>query len=215
MKSFPEHEPSAIDKYKMHAPQMLTKLGFIDDEQADHRFHGGIDRAVCHYPAEHYDYWQVRYPESNRFIFTAFGENLSTRGLTEENAFMGDIYQLGDAIIQITQPRSPCYKLNYHLAIPDISQKLQETTYCGWLYRVIVEGEVAPNDSLKLLSRTSALSVKRAIEIAFLEAFNEENTLALLSCAGLSSSWTKTMQTRLLTQRVESFERRLFNPQSL
>lgn len=212
VKTYPGHEPSAIQKTEVSTPLQLTKEGFSNDEQADRRFHGGVDRALCHYPREHYDYWETQYPTSNSFRPAAFGENLSTYGLTEENAFMGDIYQLGEAIIQITQPRSPCYKLNYHFAIPDLSQKLQESTYCGWLYRVITEGVVMPDAELKLLTRLSNLSVKRAIEIAFLEPFSEATTEQLLSCPGLSASWTQTMQKRLLTQKIESFERRLFNP---
>ena len=208
---YKDHEPSAIAKSQMIQPALLTNLGIDGDEQYETRFHGGIDRALCHYPSEHYHYWQTQYPTlSPLFKAPAFGENISTLGLTEENAFMGDIYQLGDAIIQITQPRSPCYKLNYHLQIPNLSQIMQDTAYCGWLYRVIKEGMITPDSTMKLLSRPGTLSVKRAIDIAFNEPFNEENTLILLSSPGLSTSWTRTMQNRLLTKTIEPFHFRLF-----
>ena len=206
-----DHEPSAIAKLPLTKPTQLTNLGIFGDEQYEKRFHGGIDRALCHYPSEHYSYWQMQYPElSHLFKAPAFGENISTLGLTEENACMGDIYQLGDAIIQITQPRSPCYKLNYHLQIPNLSQIMQDTAYCGWLYRVIKEGMIAPDSTMTLLSRPGTLSVKHAINIAFNEPFNEESTLILLSSPGLSTSWTRTMQNRLLTKTIEPFHFRLF-----
>lgn len=210
-KDYPEHEPSAIAKSALTESRFLTTLGIEGDEQYEKKVHGGVDRALCHYPIEHYDYWHEQYPElRSLFVTPAFGENISTRGLTEENAFMGDIYQLGEAIIQITQPRSPCYKLNYHLQIPKLSLFMQETAYCGWLYRVIKEGIIAPDSEMKLLSRPGTLSVKRTIDIAFNEPFNEENTLILLSSPGLSTSWTRTMQNRLINRTIEPFSFRLF-----
>ncbi len=209
---YPEHEPSAIAKSPITDSRMVKALGIDGDEQYEKRFHGGIDRALCHYPREHYDYWKQQYPHlAHLFQSPAFGENISTSGLTEENAFMGDVYQLGDAIIQITQPRSPCYKLNYHLQIPHLSEEMQNNGYCGWLYRVIKEGNIHPESQMTLLSRTGTVSVKEALSIAFTEPFSEERTLILLSSPGLSTSWTRTMQMRLINRVIEPFSYRLFN----
>lgn len=205
-------EPSAIAKKAFQTPVYLTKLGLVGDEQAEKRFHGGPDRALCHYPREHYTYWQTTYPAlADYFVAPGFGENISTLGMTESNTFIGDIYRWGNAIIQVTQPRSPCYKLNFHLKIDDLSLQMQQTGFCGWLYRVISEGVVSPDAPLERLSRNSNLSVKRAIDIAFNEPFDEANTRLVLQSAGLSASWCRTMQTRLLTREIESFEGRLFN----
>ncbi len=210
--SYTSLEPSAIVKRPTTQALYLSTFTFEGDEQADPKHHGGIDRAVCHYPYEHYAYWQTRFPNNSDFQKApAFGENLSTVGLTEENAFMGDIYQLGEAIIQISQPRSPCYKLNDHRREAKLSKIMQETTYCGWLYRVIKEGKVPQNSPLTLLSRPGNLSVKEALSIAFLEEFSEKRTLLLLSSPGLSTSWVRTMQNRLLTGKRENFNYRLFN----
>lgn len=206
------HEPSAIAKSPLAEVTKLTNLGFETDEQYEKRFHGGIDRALCHYPSEHYEYWKAQYPQSaSLFIAPAFGENISTTGLTEENAFMGDIYQLGDAIIQITQPRSPCYKLNFHLNAADFSEKMQTSTRCGWLYRIIKEGNVSPDAQLKLLTRPGKLTVKEALNIAFNGPFDIDRTIVLMSSPGLSTSWVRTMQARLITQKIEPFSYRLFN----
>ena len=210
-REYPDHEPSAIAKQPLTTSTRLTSLGFTGDEQYEKRFHGGIDRALCHYPSEHYAYWITECPQSAPlFIAPAFGENISTTGLTEENAFMGDIYQLGDAIVQITQPRSPCYKLNFHLNTPDFSEKMQASTRCGWLYRVIKEGDVSPEAQLKLLTRPGNISVKEALNIAFNELFDNHRTIVLMSSPGLSTSWVRTMQTRLITQKIEPFGPRLF-----
>ena len=107
--------PSAIAKVQVDGELSLTELGLVGDQQAEKKIHGGPDRALCHYPREHYQHWKTEFPEqADLFVAPAFGENLSTDGLTEKNVFIGDIYRWGDALIQVTQPRSPCFKLNYH-----------------------------------------------------------------------------------------------------
>ena len=99
--------PSAIGKRQVQGGIMLTSLGLEGDEQAETRFHGGPDRALCHYPREHYAHWMQQFPEQAEiFSAPAYGENISTLGMTEQNVFMGDIYRWGEALIQVTQPRS-------------------------------------------------------------------------------------------------------------
>lgn len=121
---------------------MLTELGLTGDEQAETKIHGGPDRALCHYPREHYQHWRQEFPEqAERFVAPAFGENLY-QGLTEENVFIGDIFQWGDALIQVTQPRSPCFKLNFHFGISDMASQMQDAGKTGWLCSVIARGGV-------------------------------------------------------------------------
>lgn len=170
--------PSAIGKRQVQGGIMLTPLGLEGDEQAETRFHGGPDRALCHYPRE-------------------------------QNVHIGDIYRWGGAIIQVTQPRSPCYKLNFHFAIKDMSVMMQQTGYCGWLYRVISPGKISESHPLALLARTSDISVSEAIAIAWHMPFDEEQYRRLLAAAGLSASWSKTMLTRIEEGKIEDFNRRL------
>ena len=87
-------------------------------------------------------------------------------GLTEKNVFIGDIYRWGDALIQVTQPRSPCFKLNYHFGIQDMSAQLQNAGKTGWLYRVVQAGQVSADAPLELASRLSEVSVYEACAIA-------------------------------------------------
>lgn len=203
--------PSAIAKRTVNGSLMLTPLGLEGDQQAETLFHGGVDRALCHFPREHYAFLRKHFPEQeDLFHPPAFGENISTLGLTEENVNIGDIFRWGEALIQITQPRSPCYKLNYHFGINDISQLLQQSGRCGWLYRVVSAGKISSDKSLELLTRNSDISVAEAIMIAFHLPFDEEQYRRLMAAAGISASWSRTMQMRLVNYKIEDFDRRLF-----
>lgn len=202
---------SAIEKRQTEGVLKLDATGLAGDEQAEKAFHGGPDRALCHYPREHYDYWKMMYPEiEDRFVAPFFGENISTLGMTEDTVFIGDIYQWGGAVIQITQPRSPCYKLNPLTDVSDFALVMQDSGRTGWLYRVIGKGEVSGLHPLKLLTRTSAVSVREAVAIAFHLPFDETEYRRLLHAPGLSASWTLTMQRRLTSGKIEDFNRRLF-----
>lgn len=202
--------PSAIAKVQVDGELMLTELGLEGDEQAEKKIHGGPDRALCHYPREHYRYWAQEFPElAERFVAPVFGENLSTDGLTEQNVYIGDIFRWGEALIQVTQPRSPCFKLNYHFAISDMASQMQNVGKTGWLYSVIAPGKVATDAPLALVSRVSDVSVQEAIAIAWHMPFDDEQYHRLLSAAGLSKSWTRTMQKRRLSGKIENQSRRL------
>jgi len=204
-------KPSAIAKVQQEGGILLTPLGLTGDEQAEKVVHGGPDRALCHYPREHYRHWAQYFPEqADCFNAPAFGENISTEGLTEQNVYMGDIFRWGDALIQVTQPRSPCYKLNFHFGIPDMSERMQSSGYCGWLYRVIAEGMVSSDSSFELVSRVSDITVAEAIAIAWAMPFDDSQYHRLLSAPGLSVSWARTMQKRRISGKIEDSSRRLW-----
>ena len=203
--------PSAIAKLQVDGELELTERGLLGDEQAEKKIHGGPDRALCHYPREHYAEWAREFPEqAELFCAPAFGENLSTEGLTEKNVFIGDIFRWGEALIQVTQPRSPCFKLNYHFGISDLSSQMQNSGKMGWLYRVIVAGNVSTDQPLVLVSRLSDVSVYDAAAIAWYTPYDDEQYRRLLSAAGLSVSWTRTMQKRRLNGQIEDNSRRLW-----
>ncbi|MCS2164352.1 6-hydroxyaminopurine reductase [Scandinavium manionii] len=203
--------PSAIAKLQVDGELELTERGLVGDEQAEKKIHGGPDRALCHYPREHYADWVGEFPEqAELFCAPGFGENLSTVGLTEKNVFIGDIFRWGDALMQVTQPRSPCFKLNYHFGINDLSSLMQSSGKMGWLYRVIMAGKVSSEQPLELVSRLSDVSVHDAAAIAWHTPYDDEEYRRLLSAAGLSVSWTRTMQKRRLSGHIEDNSRRLW-----
>ncbi|WP_313124936.1 6-hydroxyaminopurine reductase [Pseudescherichia sp.] len=211
VRNYEGSRPSAIAKVQVNGELALTELGLAGDEQAEKKIHGGPDRALCHYPREHYREWASAFPEqAERFVAPAFGENLSTEGLTEQNVYIGDIFHWGEALIQVTQPRSPCFKVNYHFAIHDLSSLMQESGPTGWLYRVIAPGNVSGDAPFELVSRCSDVSVYEAAAIAWHLPFDDEQYHRLLSAAGLSVSWARTMQKRRLSGKIESFAPRLW-----
>lgn len=210
IQDYPGSRPSAIGKIQVDGELMLTELGLEGDEQAEKKIHGGPDRALCHYPREHYLYWAREFPDQpDQFVAPAFGENLSTDGLTEQNVYIGDIFRWGEALIQVTQPRSPCFKLNFHFGISDMASLMQNCGKTGWLYSVVAPGMVSADAPLELLSRVSDVSVQEAIAIAWHMPFDDEQYHRLLSAAGLSKSWTRTMQKRRLSGKIEDQTRRL------
>ena len=211
IKDYEGSRPSAIAKLQVDGELSLTEKGLVGDEQAEKKIHGGPDRALCHYPREHYAFWASEYPDqAGLFVAPAYGENLSTEGLTEKNVFIGDIFRWGEALIQVTQPRSPCFKLNFHFGISDIATQMQNAGKTGWLYRVILAGKVETDAPLTLVSRLSDVSVHDACAIAWHMPFDDEQYHRLLSAAGLSTSWTRTMQKRRLSNKIEDNSRRLW-----
>ena len=203
--------PSANGKIQVDGELTLGDLGLEGDEQAEKKIHGGPDRALCHYPREHYAHWARELPQqADLFCAPAFGENLSTEGLTEKNVYIGDIFRWGEALIQVTQPRSPCFKLNFHFAINDMAQLMQNSGKTGWLYRVIAGGQVSSDAPLELVSRLSDVSVHEAGAIAWQMPFDDDQYHRLLSAAGLSVSWSRTMQKRRLSGKIEDSSRRLW-----
>ena len=203
--------PSAIGKIQVDGELTLGELGLEGDEQAETKIHGGPDRALCHYPREHYAHWAHELPQqADLFCAPAFGENLSTEGLTENDVCIGDIFRWGEALIQVTQPRSPCFKLNYHFAVSDMAQLMQNSGKTGWLYRVVAGGRVSGDAPLELVSRLSDVSVHEAGAIAWHMPFDDEQYHRLLSAAGLSVSWSRTMQKRRLSGQIEDNSRRLW-----
>lgn len=211
VRDYPGSRPSAIGKVQVDGELMLGELGLVGDEQAELKIHGGPDRALCHYPREHYSHWASQFPQqAELFSAPAFGENLSTEGMTEQNVYIGDIYRWGEALIQVTQPRSPCFKLNFHFGIANMSSLMQESGKIGWLYRVIAGGAVSSEQPLVLASRLSDVSVYDAAAIAWHMPFDDEQYHRLLSAAGLSTSWSRTMQKRRLSGVIEDNSRRLW-----
>lgn len=150
----PAGQPSAIGKMPVSGPLLLGKLGLQGDEQADRKHHGGIDKALHLYPFEHYAFWAAALPDqAHLFHPGGFGENLCTQGLHEENVCLGDIFRLGSGLIQVSQGRSPCWKLNHRFGIGDMVHRVTVSGRGGWYCRVLTEGSVMPDDPLTLLQR--------------------------------------------------------------
>lgn len=130
---------SAIVKQPMTSPTIaLGAINLQGDDQADRTVHGGVDKAVYAYSAEHFAAWSL---ELDQPIGPgAFGENLTITGATESDVAIGDRWQWGDAVVEITQPRWPCFKLTLHRGVRDIGARMKATGRTGWYLRVIQTG---------------------------------------------------------------------------
>lgn len=188
---------SGILKQAVHTPLYLDKLNFAGDGQGDLNNHGGADKAVNVYAFDHYPYWEE---QLNLALVTGFfGENLTICGAVETEVNVGDTFALGEAIVQVTQPRQPCYKLAMRHGIPDLAAQVERTGFTGYYLRVLQAGRVSPADSLQVLKRDPAgLTIAFANHVMLDKAAaSRANVQALLNVEALSASWRETLLRRL------------------
>ncbi|GGZ12172.1 molybdenum cofactor sulfurase [Novosphingobium colocasiae] len=147
-------EPSAIAKAPVEGPVMVHRLGMAGDEQADLAVHGGPDKAIHHYALDHYPFWRDALAD-HPLLQTpgAFGENISTEGLTEEAVCIGDRWRLGSALVEVSQGRQPCWKVDHRFDGARVNATMVRERKAGWYYRVIEEGSVCAGDRLELVDR--------------------------------------------------------------
>lgn len=188
---------SAIRKAEITGPVWLDTLNLAGDLQADQKNHGGPDQALCVYPGTHYSYWsqQLGHP----MLPGSFGENLTLAGdATEHDVCLGDIFRLGEAVVQVSQPRSPCYKLGLRWQTPLLPKWLQDSGRTGWYMRVVQPGHVAPTDILKLLERPyPAWPLALVNSVKYEQRENLTLAAELLACPALGGQWRRKMQGRL------------------
>lgn len=147
-------ELTAIVKQPLTGSVIITPLGIAGDEQGDRLNHGGPDMALHHYPFDHYRAWRTELGK-NPLLDTpgAFGENISTTGLTERTVCLGDRFSLGTAVVEVSKARQPCWKQAKRLGQPDMVARIVTTRRSGWYYRVLEPGVVDASDVMTLLER--------------------------------------------------------------
>ncbi|MEO9601002.1 MOSC domain-containing protein [Parasphingorhabdus sp.] len=142
-------EMSAIAKTETDASLMLGFEGLEGNKVGDALRHGGRDKALHLYPAEHYAYWKDKYPDLDVLERPgAFGENFSCEGLTEEKLCLGDVFRVGEALIQCSHARQPCWKLNHRFGKKDVLKTVVQSGKSGSYFRVLEEGHVRSGDEL-------------------------------------------------------------------
>jgi MOSC domain-containing protein YiiM len=209
---------SAIDKYPVTARLWLGETGLDGDEQADRKHHGGAEKALHHYPFDHYpawlDEWDASAPGLARFNARgAFGENLSTSGMTEATVCVGDVYRIGGAIVQVSQPRLPCWKLNLRFGRDDMSRRVQQSLRTGWYYRVLEAGEIGAGDNVERLARVNPQwTVERLLRVLYVERDDRASLEAMAHLATLTASWRETAAKRVASGAVEPWSKRLDTP---
>jgi MOSC domain-containing protein YiiM len=158
---------TSIFKSAVPGPRLLHRMNLDGDLQSDLTVHGGKNKAVYAYPSEHYDYWRQQLPDVE-FSWGNFGENFTTEGLFEENAFIGDQYRLGGAIMKVTQPRFPCFKLGIRFGRADMVKRFFVSRRSGIYFSVVEEGMVDVGDTFERVHedprRISVADINRAYD---------------------------------------------------
>ncbi|MCL1498823.1 MOSC domain-containing protein [Xanthomonas nasturtii] len=201
---------SAIDKRAVQGAVQVGMEGLQGDAQGDRRVHGGPDKAIHHYPRDHYAAWRDELGAHGLLDAAgAFGENLSSVGLTEAEVCLGDRFALGTAVVEVSQVRQPCWKLSDRFGVRELARRVQETGRTGWYYRVLQPGSVAAGDLLTLqarphpqwtLSRLQQLLYARKVDVAAVTAVLQ---------LPLVPSWRTLFERRLQRSEVESWSKRL------
>jgi MOSC domain-containing protein YiiM len=191
---------SGFYKSPVAEPRMVRRLNIDGDGQADLVNHGGIDKAICVYSADHYPYWrsELNLPE---LPFGAFGENFTVGNLTEEQICIGDTWQAGDVLVQVSQPRQPCWKLARRWRIKTLALQVQVTGKTGWYFRVLQEGVIAAPVPLTLLERPFPdWTVARANYLMHHDKGDFSLAGELAAVPLLSASWKATLSRRASAQ---------------
>lgn len=158
---------SAIYKNPVSERLFLAPTNLAGDRQANTRYHGGPDKAVCCFAVEHYPYWRETLKVGESFAYGAFGENFTLVGLTEDQVCIGDIYAVGTTRVQVSQPRQPCVNLARKWRCKDMPQRMIDLGHTGFYLRVLETGEVGAGDMLALLERPHSQLSITAINNAF------------------------------------------------
>jgi MOSC domain-containing protein YiiM len=181
---------TAIAKTPVAGRVRVDANGLADDEQISPG-HGGPDRALCVYPREHYARWDAR-------IEPAFGENITSAGVLETATLIGEVWRIGDALVQVSQPRSPCFKVAARLAIPDLVTRARRAAFTGLHLRVLEPGELAAGDPIEVVERPAhGLTVADAVHARFAPVADAELVAAVLAVPALAEDWRVKTAPRL------------------
>ncbi|GIZ13867.1 MOSC domain-containing protein [Pseudomonas sp. NCCP-436] len=204
---------SAIAKQPRDEALALSANGLAGDEQGDLRVHGGVEKAVHHYPQEHYARWIEELGEHPLLGQPgAFGENFSTTGWTEADVCLGDCIRVGTALLQVSQGRMPCWKLNDRFGVAKLALRVQQSGRTGWYYRVLEEGVVRAGDRLQLVERRHPdWSLARLAGVLFDSRIDPELLRECLQLP-LVPSWKRYLARRLESGCIEDWSPRLDGP---
>jgi MOSC domain-containing protein YiiM len=185
---------TSIFRQVVDRPVRLTLTHLEGDEVTDKHAHGGVDKAVNVYPSEHYPFWreELKMPEQadggpqNGW----FGENFTTLGMLEGGVCIGDSYEIGDSLVQVSQPRQPCQTLARRWEVKDFVRRVDLAGRMGWYLRVLREGFVAPGEIIRLVERPlPEWTITRAYAVMTHPRDHLESARQLAACPLLSTDW--------------------------
>ena len=183
-------------KQPVVGPVWLGRTNLVGDGQANLRVHGGPDKAVLSYAARHYPAWRTELNMPD-LPYGAFAENFTVSSLDEHSVCLGDVYAIGQARVEVSQPRQPCANITRRWKLPGLTERVEATGRHGWYARVLDEGEVAPGDAIVLIERPfPEWTVARAFRVMRQRTVERDEAAALRDVPTLSDSWRKTLSAR-------------------
>lgn len=202
---------TAIFKTNVRGPVDVTENGIVGDEHA-YEPHRSPDKALLHYCTSHYDEWSREIPASEaHFQPGAFGENIFSAEIREQNVCIGDRIAIGNIIVEVTEPRAPCYKLNHRFEVKDMAKRTQTLFRTGWLYRIIKPGTIAAGDLVRLLERPHPdWTVARIEYYLFLETNNTEKMKEIVEIPQLGWEIKDKFRARLAKGTTEDQDGRMY-----
>jgi MOSC domain-containing protein YiiM len=180
----------------------VAKSGLEGDRQADTKHHGGVDKALLAYSADHFPMWQIELP-SFECTAGAFGENLTVAGIDESTVCVGDIWQLGEVQLEVSQPRQPCWKLSRRWRITDLARRVTHNGRSGWYLRVLEPGMIEAGQPMELIARPHPTwTISRAQQVMYFEKDNLTAAAELARLPALAESWREVFQERVAKRCV-------------
>jgi MOSC domain-containing protein YiiM len=195
----PEGHPTGIFKQAVAGPVQLGPEGLAGDAQADRRVHGGPHKALHHYAAENYARLAAAFPaKAALFVPGSLGENLSTIGWDEDAVCIGDVFRIGSARVQVSQPRQPCWKISHKFGEDELLRFVAEHCIAGWYYRVLEGGAIAAGDAFELVGRNPQPVTLRHLWFTQRAHRPDPDELARLrDTPGLSPNWVQKLDERI------------------
>ena len=192
-------------KTPVEGPVFAGATNLAGDGQADLVNHGGIDKAVLAYSADHYPKWREELNMPG-MPYGAFGENLTITGLSEKSVCIGDIFRIGEVTFEVSQPRQPCWKLARRWRMHELTGLVVRNGRSGWYLRVLEEGWIEARMPVTLIERTNPdWPIARANEILYYHRKDLPLTIELAAVPGLADSWVQELEERAEHLRAEAF----------
>ena len=197
-RTFEGEDPWVTSIYKepVTGPLRLERLDLDGDEQADLTVHGGPDKAVCVYPADHFPFWRQTLARPD-LTAGAFGENFTVAGIVEATVCLGDVFEIGDAVVEVSQPRAPCWKLGRKWERLDLPKLVLREGRTGWYFRVLQPGIVAPGGTLQLRdSPYPSWTIAEVNRLAYAKKRDrlQDERRALAECPALADVWRPSLR---------------------
>lgn len=188
---------TGIFKEPVRGRIVLRKLNLEGDAQSDRRVHGGIYKAVYAYPHEHYAFWALELGR-DLFPFGQFGENFTSEGLLEDQISIGDSFRIGGAVVQVTEPRTPCYKLGIKMGSDEFPRRFLASRRVGFYLRVLEESEVGVGDSILPLEHDpERMTIAELLRVAYFDKADLDGARKALRLTALSPGWRRFLRKRL------------------